>query len=133
MKVAPRFAIVAHREPARLFLDELGGQIQPVAGPVVPRREERLEDAIDERLGDARTIIHDIDDDPPLPLVFRRAGPEHDMAGSVQPRQGLLRIAEQVEQHLHQPAGIDPNSGNIVVAGDFNLDLTTSRMQPLQK
>ncbi len=104
-----------------MFLDELGGQVQPVASPFVPRREERLEDAIDECLGDARTIIHDIHDDPPPPILFDRAGAKHDMAGLVQPRQGLLGIAEKIEQHLHQPAGVDPNRGNIVVADDFHL------------
>ncbi len=75
VNVAPPSLIVAHRQPARLFLEELGRQIQPVAGAVVPRREERLEDAIDEGFGDSRAIVDDIDDDPVLPLVFRRAGP----------------------------------------------------------
>ncbi len=45
----------------------------------------------------------------------------------------MLRITEQVEQHLHQPPGIDPNQGNRVVADEFDLDLPTSRRQSLQE
>ena len=36
--------VVADREPARLLLDDLRGQVQPVARPIFPGREERLED-----------------------------------------------------------------------------------------
>ena len=47
VNVAPGFRIVADRDPARLFLQDLGGQVQAVASAFLAGREEGFEDAID--------------------------------------------------------------------------------------
>ena len=57
----PAIGVIAGRDPARLLLEDLGGQVEPVTRPLVARREERLEDAAQERLGDPGAVVDDVD------------------------------------------------------------------------
>ena len=134
VNVAPPSGLLRTGQPARLFLEELGGQIQPVAGPVVPGREEWLEDAIDVRLGDARAIVHDVHDDPLPSLLLRPCRPARTIRP---PGSSRARACWALPSRLNNTCISRPGStrtvGTVVVAVDFDLDLAIRRRQPLQE
>ncbi len=53
-----------------------------------------------------------------------RAGSQHDApAGWAGAGESLLGVAQQVEQYLHQPPGVDPDRGDGLIAGGLDLEL----------